>query len=83
MGHACHLLIASPRRHGIAILYGELEVSEAKRLRALKAENAKVKRLLADAMLDNTKKGDAHCPFPLGYRSPREYILSRPAACPL
>ena len=49
----------------------------------VKAENAKVKRLLADAMLDNTKKGDARCPFLLGYRSPREYILSRPAACPL
>jgi putative transposase len=30
-----------------------LEVSEAKRLRALEEENAKLKRLLADAMLDN------------------------------
>jgi putative transposase len=34
--------------------YGGLEVSEAKRLRALEGENAKLKRLLADAMLDNT-----------------------------
>jgi len=33
--------------------YGGLEVSEAKRLRALEAEKAKLKRLLADAMLDN------------------------------
>ena len=33
--------------------YGGLEVSEAKRLRALEAENAKLKRLLANAMLDN------------------------------
>ena len=33
--------------------YGGLEVSEAKRLRSLEAENAKLKRLLADAMLDN------------------------------
>jgi putative transposase len=33
--------------------YGGLEVSEAKRLRALEAENAKLKRLLAEAMLDN------------------------------
>src|SRR5262250_515517 len=33
--------------------YGGLEVSEAKRLRALEAENTKLKRLLADAMLDN------------------------------
>ena len=32
--------------------YGGLEVSEAKRLRSLEVENAKLKRLLADAMLD-------------------------------
>ena len=32
--------------------YGGLEVSEAKRLRILEAENAKLKRLLAEAMLD-------------------------------
>jgi len=33
--------------------YGGLEVSEAKRLKALEDENARLKRLLADAMLDN------------------------------
>jgi putative transposase len=33
--------------------YGGMEVSDAKRLRALEAENAKLKRLYADAMLDN------------------------------
>ena len=32
---------------------GGLEVSDAKRLRALEDENAKLKRLLAEAMLDN------------------------------
>jgi putative transposase len=32
--------------------YGGMEVSEAKRLKALEEENAKLKRLLADAMLD-------------------------------
>ena len=32
--------------------YGGLEVSEAKRLRSLELENAKLKRLLADVMLD-------------------------------
>lgn len=32
--------------------YGGLEVSEAKRLKGLEDENAKLKRLLADAMLD-------------------------------
>ena len=49
------------RRHGISeatiynwkAKYGGLEVSEAKRLRSLEDENAKLKRLLADAMLDN------------------------------
>ena len=30
-----------------------MDVSEAKRLKALEAENAKLKRLYADAMLDN------------------------------
>jgi putative transposase len=38
--------------------YGGLEVSEAKRLRVLEAENAKLKRLLADAMLDNAALKD-------------------------
>jgi putative transposase len=33
--------------------YSGLEVSDAKRLRALEDENARLKRLLADAMLDN------------------------------
>lgn len=33
--------------------YGGLEVSDAKRLRALEDENTKLKKLLAEAMLDN------------------------------
>lgn len=33
--------------------YGGMDVSEAKRLRELEQENSKLKRLLADAMLDN------------------------------
>ncbi len=49
------------RKHGVSeatlynwkAKYGGLEVSEAKRLRALEDENATLKRLLADAMLDN------------------------------
>lgn len=48
------------RRHGVAentlyrwkAKYGEMDVSEAKRLRELEVENTKLKRLLADAMLD-------------------------------
>jgi putative transposase len=54
------------RKHGISEAtfynwkskYGGLEVSEAKRLRALEGENAKLKRLLADAMLDNAALKD-------------------------
>lgn len=33
--------------------YGGLQVAEAKRLKALEVENAKLKRLLAEAMLAN------------------------------
>jgi putative transposase len=48
------------RRHGISeatfykwkAKFGGLEVSEAKRLRTLEEENAKLKKLLAEAMLD-------------------------------
>ena len=35
-----------------------MEVSDAKRLRVLEEENAKRKRLLADAMLDNAGPKD-------------------------
>ena len=38
--------------------FGGLEVSEAKRLRSLEDENTKLKRLLADAMLDNAALKD-------------------------
>src|SRR5262245_56762423 len=62
------------RKHGISertfynwkARYGGLEVADAKRLKALEGENARLKKLLADAMLDNAalkdllaKKGDA------------------------
>ena len=48
------------RRHGVSeatlyhwkAKYGGLEVSEAKRLKQLEDENAKLKKLLAEAMLD-------------------------------
>ncbi|EIZ78103.1 integrase catalytic subunit [Novosphingobium sp. Rr 2-17] len=39
--------------------FGGLEVSDAKRLRALEEENARLKRLLADTMLDNAGEGPA------------------------
>jgi putative transposase len=38
--------------------FGGLTVSEAQRLKALEAENAKLKRLLAEAMLDNAALKD-------------------------
>lgn len=49
------------RRHGVSSAtfykwkakFGGLEVSEAKRLRQLEDENTKLKKLLAEAMLDN------------------------------
>lgn len=34
--------------------FGGMDVTDAKRLRALENENGKLKRLLADAMLDNS-----------------------------
>ena len=54
------------RKHGVSSAtfyvwkakYGGMEVSETKRLRALEAENAKLQRLLAEAMLDNTALKD-------------------------
>ncbi len=38
--------------------FGGMEVSEAKRLKALEEENNKLKRLLADALLDNAALKD-------------------------
>ena len=54
------------RRHGISpatfyawkAKWGGLEVSEARRLKALEDENSKLKKLLADAMLDNVALKD-------------------------
>ena len=38
--------------------YGGLEVSDARRLKGLEDENRRLKRLLADAMLDNAALKD-------------------------
>jgi len=38
--------------------FGGMTVSDARRLKALEEENAKLKRLLADAMLDNAALKD-------------------------
>ncbi|NNU82187.1 transposase [Halovulum dunhuangense] len=64
------------RKHGVSSAtlykykakYGGLEVSDARRLRTLEEENGKLKKLLAEAMLDNAilkdvaaKNGSARC----------------------
>jgi putative transposase len=55
------------RKHGISAAtfynwkskYGGMEVSEAKKLRSLESENAKLKKLLAEAELDKAMLKDA------------------------
>ncbi len=54
------------RRHGISdatfykwkARYGGMEVSDAKRLKSLEDENRRLKKLLAEAMLDNAALKD-------------------------
>ena len=54
------------RKHGVSSAtfykwkakYGGLDVSDARRLRMLEAENTKLKKLLAEAILDNTMLKD-------------------------
>ena len=82
------------RRHGISSAtlykwkakYGGLEVSEARKLRQLEDENARLKRLLADAMLDNAmlkeigeKSGNA-CREAAGGGPSSGHIRCEPAA---
>ena len=50
--------LSSPTFYKWKAKYGGLDVSEARRLKALEDENAKLKRLLADAMLDNVALKD-------------------------
>ena len=54
------------RKHGVSgatfykwkAKYGGMEVSDARRLKALEDENARLKKLLAEAMLDNAMLRD-------------------------
>ena len=50
--------LSSPTFYKWKAKFGGLDVSEARRLKALEDENAKLKRLLADAMLDNVALKD-------------------------
>ena len=77
------------RKHGVSgatfykwkAKYGGLDVSGAKRLKAREDENAKLKRLLAETMLDNAmlkeyrfkKNGDARRQA-IGRRSPSSRV---------
>ena len=45
--------ISKPTYYNWKSKYGGLEISELRRLKGLEAENSKLKRLLADAQLDN------------------------------
>lgn len=54
------------RKHGVSdasiynwkARFGGMDISEARRLKALEDENTRLKRLLADAMLDNAALKD-------------------------
>jgi putative transposase len=54
------------RKHGVSnaslynwkARYGGMDISEARKLKALEDENARLKKLLADAMLDNSALKD-------------------------
>jgi putative transposase len=54
------------RKHGVSSAtfykwkakFGGLDVSEARRLKALESENSRLKRMLAEAMLDNAALKD-------------------------
>jgi putative transposase len=59
--HAGHSAVDLCRKHGISdatfykwrAKYGGLDVSDAKKLKALEDENGKLKRLLAESVMDN------------------------------
>ncbi len=67
------------RKHGLSpatfyklkARYGGMDLSDAKRLKQLEDENAKLKRLLADAMLDNVVLKDLLGSKPLDATGPR------------
>ena len=84
------------RRHGVSVAtiynwkskYGGLELSEAPRLRELESKNARLKRLLADAMLDQAvlkdplaKSGDARCQTGAVAHLQHQHGMSERRAC--
>jgi putative transposase len=65
-GNAGGNISAVCRKHGVSsstfcawkMRYGDMNAPDAKRLKELEAENAKLKRLLADSALDNAALKD-------------------------
>jgi putative transposase len=50
--------VSSPTFYKWKAKFGGMDVSEARKLKALEEENGRLKRLLADAMLDNVALKD-------------------------
>ena len=50
--------VSSPTFYKWKAKFGGLDVSEARKLKALEEENGRLKRMLADAMLDNVALKD-------------------------
>ena len=50
--------LSSPTFYKWKAKYGGMDVSEARRLKVLETENARLKKLLAEAMLDNAMLKD-------------------------
>ena len=50
--------VSSPTFYQWKAKFGGMDVSEARKLRTLEDENGRLKRLLADAMLDNAALKD-------------------------
>jgi putative transposase len=50
--------VSSPTFYKWKAKFGGMDVSEARKLKALEDENAKLKRMLAEAMLDNVALKD-------------------------
>jgi hypothetical protein len=68
--------------------FGGMDVSEAKRLKSLEDENTRLKRLLADAMLNNASlkdllvtNGDARCRAKAVARLRAAFEMSERRAC--
>ena len=58
MRYAASTASATPPFTNGKAKYGGMEVSDARRLKALEDENTKLKQLLAEAMLDNAMLRD-------------------------